>query len=166
MFLHTYRISLVQNSKCCKKRTTMSCMTLRIRATMADQEEFNLGIPVTQLISHQQQKELFQYVDLVGQYGKGTRNKMFSQHVLQPQLLHRLAVPENIGTPAGRSNLTVEVGCKGIQTCTQYLCHILWWKRCHPLANTHETAGSEHFLCFLPAVIFMLLNNCINRIKV
>jgi len=27
-------------------------MTLRIRATMADQEEFNLGIPVTQLISH------------------------------------------------------------------------------------------------------------------
>lgn len=51
MFLHTYRISLVQNSKCCKKRTTMSCMTLRIRATMADQEEFNLGIPVTQLIS-------------------------------------------------------------------------------------------------------------------
>ena len=76
VFLHTYRISLVQNSKCCKKRTTTSCVTLRIRATMADQKRNSTMefIPVTQLISS---KGKFQYVDL-RTYGKGTPNKMFS----------------------------------------------------------------------------------------
>jgi hypothetical protein len=42
---------------------------LHRRAEMADWEEFNHGIPVTQLSTR---KRKIQYVDILGQYGKGT----------------------------------------------------------------------------------------------